>query len=82
MPVNFVSFWDGLRFANWLHNGQPTGAQGNSTTEDGAYTLTAGGITVCAASASIPAAFTALDLAVKSPEQDTSSLPPRRGSRA
>ncbi len=44
-PVNFVSFWDATRFANWLHNGQPTGAQDNSTTEDGAYTLTAGGIT-------------------------------------
>ena len=39
MPVNFVSFYDSLRFANWLHNGQPTGAQGNSTTEDGAYTF-------------------------------------------
>ncbi len=43
-PVNFVSFWDGLHFANWLHNGQPTGAQDNSTTEDGAYTITAAGI--------------------------------------
>ena len=44
MPVNFVSFWDGLRFANWLDNGQPTGAQDSSTTEDGAYTITAQGI--------------------------------------
>lgn len=43
-PVNFVSFWDATRFANWLHNGQPTGGQDNSTTEDGAYTLTPGGI--------------------------------------
>ncbi len=43
-PVNFVSFWDATRFSNWLHNGQPTGAQNNSTTEDGAYTLTPGGI--------------------------------------
>lgn len=43
-PVNYVSFWDAARFANWLHNGQPTGAQSNSTTEDGAYTLTPGGI--------------------------------------
>jgi formylglycine-generating enzyme required for sulfatase activity len=40
MPVNFVSYWDALRFANWMHNGQPTGAQDDSTTEDGAYTLT------------------------------------------
>jgi hypothetical protein len=44
MPVNWVTFWDALRFANWLHNGQPTGAQDNTTTEDGAYTLTPAGI--------------------------------------
>lgn len=43
-PVNYVTFWDGARFANWLHNGQPTGTQNNSTTEDGAYTLTVSGI--------------------------------------
>jgi formylglycine-generating enzyme required for sulfatase activity len=43
-PVIYVSFYDALRFTNWLHNGQPTGAQGNSTTEDGAYTITAAGI--------------------------------------
>jgi formylglycine-generating enzyme required for sulfatase activity len=36
-PVNNVSFWDAVRFANWLHNGQPTGPQGPGTTEDGAY---------------------------------------------
>lgn len=36
MPVNYVSFYDSLRFANWLHNGQPTGAQDITTTEDGA----------------------------------------------
>jgi len=41
MPVGSVSFWDATRFANWLHNGQPTGAQDSTTTEDGAYTLTA-----------------------------------------
>jgi len=39
-PVTFVSFWDAARFANWLHNGQPTGLQTSLTTEDGAYTLT------------------------------------------
>lgn len=33
-PVNWVSFWDSLRFANWLNNGQ-----GNGDTETGAYTL-------------------------------------------
>ena len=38
-PVNFVSWYDGARFANWLHNGQPTGMQDNNTTEDGAYTF-------------------------------------------
>ena len=31
-PVNYVSFWDAARFANWLHNGQ-----GNGDTESGAY---------------------------------------------
>lgn len=36
-PVNYVSFWDAARFANWLHNGQPNGPQGLGTTEDGAY---------------------------------------------
>ena len=44
LPVNYVSFYDSLRFSNWLQNGQPTGAQGNSTTEDGAYTITSAGI--------------------------------------
>jgi len=34
-PVNFTSFYDAVRFANWLHNGQGAG-----DTENGAYTLT------------------------------------------
>jgi formylglycine-generating enzyme required for sulfatase activity len=38
-PVNFVSWGDGARFANWLHNGQPRGPQEATTTEDGAYAL-------------------------------------------
>jgi formylglycine-generating enzyme required for sulfatase activity len=38
-PVNYVSWGDAARFANWLHNGQPVGAQGLSTTEDGSYYL-------------------------------------------
>ena len=38
-PVNFVSWGDAARFANWMHNGQPSGAQDNSTTEDGSYFL-------------------------------------------
>ena len=41
-PVNYVSWYDALRFANWLHNGQPTGAQGPDTTEDGAYDMSVG----------------------------------------
>jgi formylglycine-generating enzyme required for sulfatase activity len=38
-PVNFVSWGDAARFANWLHNGQLTAPQGLTTTEDGAYYL-------------------------------------------
>ena len=37
MPVNHVSFYDSLRFTNWLHNGQ-----GSGDTETGAYTLLGG----------------------------------------
>jgi formylglycine-generating enzyme required for sulfatase activity len=42
MPVGFISFYDALRFANWLHNGQPTGAQDATTTENGAYDMSLG----------------------------------------
>ncbi|MCE5322236.1 formylglycine-generating enzyme family protein [bacterium] len=38
-PVNYVSYWDSCRFANWLSNGQKAGAQDATTTEDGTYTL-------------------------------------------
>jgi sulfatase modifying factor 1 len=38
-PVNYVSWGDAARFANWLHNSQPGGPQGPGTTEDGAYFL-------------------------------------------
>ncbi len=37
MPVNYVSWYDSIRFANWLNNGQGTG-----DTETGAYTLLGG----------------------------------------
>ncbi len=37
MPVNFVSWYDSIRFANWLNNGQASG-----DTETGAYTLLGG----------------------------------------
>jgi formylglycine-generating enzyme required for sulfatase activity len=40
-PVNYVSFWDACRFANWLNNGRG----GAGTTEYGAYSLTADAIT-------------------------------------
>ncbi len=38
-PVNFVSFYDTLRFSNWLHNGQLSDP---NTTEDGAYDMSLG----------------------------------------
>jgi formylglycine-generating enzyme len=39
-PVTFVRWFDAARFANWMHNGQPTtGVQDATTTENGAYTL-------------------------------------------
>lgn len=38
-PVNYVSWADAVRFVNWLHNGQPTGVQDATTTEDGSYFL-------------------------------------------
>jgi len=41
-PVNFVSFFDAMRFVNWLHNGQPMGGQDASTTEEGVYTISDG----------------------------------------
>jgi formylglycine-generating enzyme required for sulfatase activity len=36
-PVNFVSWYDAIRFANWMNNGQ-----GAADTETGAYTLLGG----------------------------------------
>jgi len=38
-PVNYVSFWDACRFANWLGNGQGAGS-----TETGSYTMTSDGM--------------------------------------
>lgn len=38
-PVSNVSWGDAARFSNWMQNGQPTGFQTVSTTEDGAYLL-------------------------------------------
>ena len=40
-PAAYISWYDVLRFVNWLNNGKPTGvAQVAGTTETGAYTLT------------------------------------------
>ncbi|TWT42859.1 SUMF1/EgtB/PvdO family nonheme iron enzyme [Botrimarina hoheduenensis] len=36
-PVNYVSFFDAMRFTNWLNNGQ-----GSGDTETGAYTIGSG----------------------------------------
>jgi sulfatase modifying factor 1 len=36
-PVNYVTWYDAIRFANWMNNGQ-----GNGDTESGAYTLLGG----------------------------------------
>ena len=41
-PITYVHWLDTARFANWMSNGQPTGAQSNTTTENGAYDLTRG----------------------------------------
>jgi VCBS repeat-containing protein len=37
--VAWVSWYDALRFANWLNNGQPRGVPGAASTEFGAYTF-------------------------------------------
>lgn len=39
-PITYVDWFDAARFANWMANGQPTGAQAAATTENGAYDLT------------------------------------------
>jgi len=36
-PITYVSWFDSARFANWMANGQPTGSQTSTTTENGAY---------------------------------------------
>lgn len=38
-PITFVNWNNAARFANWMANGQPTGAQSSTTTENGAYNL-------------------------------------------
>jgi formylglycine-generating enzyme len=36
-PITYVSWYDAARFSNWMANGQPTGSQDSTTTENGAY---------------------------------------------
>jgi len=38
-PITFTTWFDAARFANWMSNGQPTGGQSTTTTENGAYDL-------------------------------------------
>jgi formylglycine-generating enzyme required for sulfatase activity len=38
-PITYVDWFDSARFANWMANGQPTGAQSSTTTENGAYNV-------------------------------------------
>ena len=38
-PITLVSWFDAARYANWIANGRPHGAQDATTTEDGAYAL-------------------------------------------
>ena len=38
-PVSFINFFRAARFANWLHNGKPSGRGGKGLTEDGAYDM-------------------------------------------
>ena len=38
-PITYVTWLDAARFANWMANGQPRGAQNSTTTENGAYNL-------------------------------------------
>jgi sulfatase modifying factor 1 len=38
-PVTYTGWFSAARFANWMSNGQPTGPQEATTTENGAYDL-------------------------------------------
>jgi formylglycine-generating enzyme required for sulfatase activity len=44
LPVSDVSYLDTIRFANWIENGQPIGAEGSGTTDTGSYTITTSAI--------------------------------------
>ncbi|MEI6037316.1 MAG: SUMF1/EgtB/PvdO family nonheme iron enzyme, partial [Planctomycetota bacterium] len=38
-PITYVSWFDCARFSNWMSNGQPSGTQTSTTTENGAYNV-------------------------------------------
>jgi formylglycine-generating enzyme required for sulfatase activity len=38
-PISYVSWFDSARFANWMSNGQPSGSQISTRTENGTYNL-------------------------------------------
>lgn len=39
MPITGVSWFNAARFANWMANGQPSGVEDSTTSENGAYNL-------------------------------------------
>ena len=75
LPVASPSFFDALRFANWMHNGKPTGAQDDTTTEDGAYTFT-GPTTVGARNPGATVALPTEDEWYKAAYYDAAAVPP------
>ena len=38
-PATHIRYYQAVRFANWMHNGKPSGAQDVNTTEDGSYNI-------------------------------------------
>lgn len=38
-PVNFINWFNAVRYINWLHNNKPIGLPGPNTTETGVYLL-------------------------------------------
>jgi formylglycine-generating enzyme required for sulfatase activity len=38
-PIAYIDWYGAARFSNWMANGQPTGNQTSTTTEDGAYAI-------------------------------------------
>jgi formylglycine-generating enzyme required for sulfatase activity len=74
-PVNYVSFFDSMRFVNWLENGQPTDGSG---TESGVYTIGSGVDETRAASATffIPSEDEWYKAAYYDPRMEAAGGPP------